>query len=325
MRIFLVFLALISMQMTLSQTCCSGGVPLSNNLGLPNDGKGSVFLGLTYDYNNLNTLNAGKEELDDDSRLRITNAILLSLGYAFTERFSVESLLTWVNQSRTISQFENESFTETSGIGDALFLLKYAIPKVLGEDSSVSFGGGVKVPLGRSDLLTEQGIQLTADLQPGSGALDYIALFSISKNLPFRPSSVISGSATFRFTGVNNDYLNGSSTYEFGDEVQVNIGYTDQFLLFNTIFSPSLVIKYRNAQIDKIDDSNLPNTGGEWVFIRPELTVNITSDLSLFSRLEIPMYSYVDGTQLTPTLRFSGGINFRLKKKNNILSNGTIK
>ncbi|MGB3152859.1 MAG: hypothetical protein WBB27_19545 [Maribacter sp.] len=324
MRIFLFFLVLACTQNSFSQTCCSGGVPLSNNIGLPNEGKGSLFFGLTYDYNNLNTLNAGKQRLNDDSRLRITNSVLLSLGYAFTDRISIESLLTWVNQSRTITQFGNESLTETSGIGDGIFLIKYALTNVLGKNSIMSFGGGIKLPFGRSDLLTDQGIQLTADLQPGSGALDYVALFSTSKNLVFRPSATISGSATFRFTGVNKDYLNGAATYEFGDEVQLNVGYTDQLIFFNTIFSPGLIIKYRKAQIDRIDNSNLPNTGGEWIFVRPELFVYISPSISLFSRLEIPIYSYVDGTQLTPTLRFSGGLNLKFRKKNDIKSNKVI-
>lgn len=324
-RILFFSIFLLASQQVLSQTCCSGGVPLSNNIGLPNDGKGALFLGLTYDYNKLNTLNAGREKLDDDSRLRITNSVILSLGYSFSDRFSVESLYTWVNQTRTITQFGNESFTETSGIGDAVVLAKYTLPNILGKNSIASFGTGIKLPFGESDIRTAQGIQLTADLQPGSGALDYIALLSFSKNLSFRPSAVVSGTATFRFTGVNNDYLNGVATYEFGNGFQANIGYTDQFLAFNTIFNPGLVIKYRHAQVDKIDSSNLPNTGGEWVFVRPELNVNITPNLSLVSRLEVPIYSYVDGTQLTPSLRFSGGINLRLKKKKNVLPNDLIK
>ena len=68
---------------------------------MANEGKGILQLGLNYDYNNLNTLNAGSERLDDNSRRRITNSILLGVGYAFSDRFSVETLFTWVNQSRT--------------------------------------------------------------------------------------------------------------------------------------------------------------------------------------------------------------------------------
>nr|WP_299387771.1 transporter [Allomuricauda sp.] len=319
----IVLMALTVVQTAIAQTCCSGGVPLSNNLGLPNEGKGVFILGLSYDYNNLNTLNAGSDKLDDDSRLRITNSVLASFGYAFSDRFSAEVLLTWVNQLRTISQFGNETDTETSGIGDGVVLLKYAFPNILGKESSITLGGGVKIPMGRSDITTAQGIQLTADLQPGSGAWDFVGLLSASKNLGFRPSAVLSGNLALRLTGENKDYLNGASAYEFGDEILANLGYADQFLWLNTIFSPALVIKYRKAKIDRIEGLNLPNTGGEWVFIRPELSVALGPNLRLISRVEVPIYSYVDGTQLTPTLRYTGGVYFSLnpRNKNVILNN----
>lgn len=315
-----VLLFLFTCQQLISQTCCSGGVPLSNNLGLPNEGKGVWAIGLNYDFNNLNTLNAGSDKLDDDSRERITNSVLLNLGYSFTDRLSVETLFTWVNQTRTITQFGNENLTETSGVGDAVFLAKYAIPDILGKRTVLNFGLGTKIPLGKSDLSTDQGIQLTADLQPGSGAWDALVWSSLSKGLGFRPSAALSGSFTYRLTGKNNSYLN-TSTYEFGNVIQANLGYTDQFLLFNTVFNPGLIFKYRKSFSDKIDNSELPNTGGQWVFIRPELSVKLTPTLSLATRLELPIYSYVDGTQLTPTLRFTAGLSYTLKKKEqNILN-----
>lgn len=304
-----------------AQTCCSGGVPLSNNLGLPNEGKGSFIMGLNYDYNHLNTLNAGTERLDDDSRLRNTNSILLNAGYAINERLSVEALFTWVNQTRTIRQFGNESFTETRGIGDAVFLIKYAFPELLGSGSVWNVGLGTKAPLGKSDLTSEEGFQLTADLQPGSGAWDILGWTSISKNLGFRPSATASGSITYRFTGKNNAYLHDSSVYEFGNVIQANAGYTDQFLLFNTVFNPGLVLKYRKAFADEINESDLPNTGGQWVFIRPELAVQLTKNLTLQTRLELPVYSEVTGTQLTPTLRFTAGVSYTFRKNNITLVN----
>lgn len=323
-RIFLFCLLLLGCHQVFSQTCCSGGVPLSNNLGLPNEGKGSFSIGLNYDYNNLNTLNAGSDKLDDDSRLRITNSILLSLGYAISDKLSFEALFTWVNQTRTISQFGNENFSETSGIGDAVFLAKYAFPDVLGINSVLNFGLGTKAPIGKSDLTTEEGFLLTADLQPGSGAWDVLGWMSISKKLDFRPTATVSGSLTYRLTGANDAYLNNSTNYEFGNVFQTNVGYTDQFLLFNTIFNPGLVLKYRKASFDKIDNSQLPNTGGQWVFLRPELSVRITPNLVFSSRVELPVYSYVDGTQLTPTLRFTAGVSFILKKKKVNILNKTL-
>jgi len=320
-RITIITLFIFFGQQSFSQTCCSGGVPLSNNLGLPNEGRGVLSLALNYDYNNLNTLNAGSDKLDDDSRKRITNSILLGAGFAFTDRFSVETLFSWVNQTRTITQFGNENFTETTGIGDAVLLVKYSIPDILGEKTILNIGVGTKAPLGKSDITTGQGILLTADLQPGSGAWDGLGWVSVSKTLGFRPTASLSASFTYRLTGKNKDYLNNTSTYEFGNVLQSNLGYTDQFLLFNTVVNPGLIVKYRKALSDIINTADLPNTGGEWVFLRPEIIAKITPDLGLALRLEIPVYSYVEGTQLTPTLRFSGGLFFNLSTgKNNTIN-----
>ncbi len=324
MRLCLLALVLLANLPTMAQTCCSGGVPLSNNLGLPNEGGGSLILGLNYDYNNLNTLNAGSDKLNDNSRKRITNSVLFNLGYAFTDRLSVETLFTWVNQTRTISQFGNENLTETTGLGDAVFLVKYAIPTVLGADSQINLGLGVKAPFGKSDITTDQGIQLTADLQPGSGAWDGLGWVSLSKGVGFRPSGIISASFTYRLTGENDAYLNDTSVYEFGNAAQVNFGYTDQFLIFNLIMNPALIFKYRKAGIDKIDNSDIPNTGGEWIFIRPELSVQLSPSIALNTRLELPLYSYVDGTQLTPTTRFTTGLSFKLNTKKTNIINSTL-
>lgn len=317
----LLFLSFTIGHKSIAQTCCSGGVPLSNGLGLPNDGKGIIILGLNYDYNNVNTLNAGTNKLDDNSRQRITNSVLLNIGYSITDKIAVETLFTWVNQTRTISQFGNENFTGTSGIGDAVFLIKYSMPNVLGKYTQFNLGVGVKAPFGKSDIKSEQGIQLTADLQPGSGAWDGLGWMSISKDLNFRPSATISGSFTYRLTGVNNSYLNNTAIYEFGDEIQANISYTEQIVLFNTIFNPGLILKYRKAFEDKIDNQGIPNTGGEWIFIRPEIALKLSQKISINSRFELPIYSFVEGTQLTPTFRFTTGISFKLNTKKELILN----
>ena len=104
---FTLVLLLLSFELN-AQTCCSGGIPLANNLGMEILDKGSFQFSLNYDYNNLNTLNSGTETLDDDSRLRITHSVLLNMSYSITNRLSIEGLLTWVNQRRNIMQFGNE-------------------------------------------------------------------------------------------------------------------------------------------------------------------------------------------------------------------------
>lgn len=297
-----------------TQTCCSGGIPLSNSLGLAVLEKGSIQIGLNYDYNNLNTLNDGSNELNDNSRLRITHSILLNAGYSITNNLSIEGLLTWVNQRRNITQFGNENLDITSGIGDAILLLKYNFDDAIGKNSAFGIGLGTKIPLGSSTETNSQGITLNADLQPGSNAWDIIYWSMISKNFDFRPSFTISTRFIFRSTGTNTSYFN-DSTYEFGDEFQTYLNFSDQFLLSKFLVEPSLSLKYRIADQDKIGGFNVENTGGKWVSIIPNFSININQDLSLSTKAEIPIYSYVDGTQLTPTYRLTTGILYKIPRK----------
>ncbi|MDT7832493.1 hypothetical protein RQM59_08885 [Flavobacteriaceae bacterium S356] len=322
MKIRLVlFFMLLSITYATSQTCCSGGVPLSNNIGLPILEKGTWQIGMFYDYNNLNTLNDGRESLNDDSRLRITHSVLVNLGYSISDNLSVEGLFTWVNQRRNITQFGNSNLDQTSGIGDAIVLGRYRI--VNKSDYEISVGAGAKLPIGSTTNKNDAGITLNADLQPGSNALDIIYITSFSKRFSFRQSMNFSTRLTYRSTGTNNEYL-GSSKYKFGNEFQAFLSVSDQFLLFKQIVVPSISFKFRDVKRDMIDGNEITSTGGNWVFLIPDFSINLTPQILFTTRLEVPLYANVRGTQLTPTYRISTGVSIQLSKKRGLQINNTI-
>ena len=126
-----------------AQTCCSGGIPLSNSIGLPIESQGAWQLSLSYDYNRLNTLLSGSDQIDDDSRLRITQSLLFNSGYTITNDLSVELLLTYINQKREIDQFGNINIDETYGIGDAVLLFKYNFNDLLDFPEDLELTNGV--------------------------------------------------------------------------------------------------------------------------------------------------------------------------------------
>ena len=319
LQAFFIIFFVISTITAIGQTCCSGGIPLSNNLGLAMLEKGTLQIGLNYDYNNLNTLNSGSTILDDNSRLRITHTGLLSVGYSITNNLAVESLFTYVNQRRKISQFGNENLDQSSGIGDAILLLKYKLNNILGKSSTISFGVGTKLPIGSSTEKNNQGITLNADLQPGSNALDLIYWTMVSKNFDFRPSLTVSSRFIYRGTGTNNNYF-GDSSYKFGNDFQTYLSFSDQFIISKKLVSPEISFKYRNASKDKIEEFNLNNTGGNWVSIIPGFSVDINSKIAFLTKAEIPIYSNVDGTQLTPTFRLTSGILIKITRKTRFLN-----
>ena len=302
-----------------AQTCCSGGIPLSNNIGLPTLTKGSIQIGINYDYNNLNTLNFGKEKLDDNSRLRITHSALLNVNYSILNNLSVEGLFTYVNQRRKITQFGNENLDQTSGIGDAVLLTMYRYKPKKIQNLEFNIGIGAKIPLGSTNEKSDEGIVLNADLQPGSNTWDVIYLMSVGKSFNFRPSFQVGGRILYRSTGINNSYY-GNTTYKFGNEFLSFLSFSDIFVAFKTLISPSLSIKYRNAVKDELDAFSLDNTGGRFVSLIPNIAIDIASNVTFSTKAELPIINDVDGTQLAPTYRITTGLILRFESKQTLFN-----
>tara|TARA_Y100001972_G_scaffold124695_1_gene174425 strand:+ start:6141 stop:7091 length:951 start_codon:yes stop_codon:yes gene_type:complete len=291
------------------QTCCSGGVPMSGNIGLPIADSKAIQLSTSYDLNLLKTLKSGNETLNDQSRERTTQTFLLQAGYQVTDRLAVEILLPYIIQKRIISQFGNEQITQTHGIGDMALLVKYAVINHL--YWTVRSGIGLKVATGRSDK-TNNNITLNADLQPGSGANDLIFWSALGHGLALRPSTNFHFMGVYRLTGVNENYLN-SFSYRFGNELSLMAGLADQFTIGPIITNPSLTFRYRHVQTDTQNDFILPNTGGKWIFFRPGIILSWWRDMALNYYSEIPIWTEVGGVQLSPTVRHNIGILTTLK------------
>ena len=132
-KLYLILVLMLFNEQVNSQTCCSGGVPLSGNIGFTSTDEKSIQFDISYDYNLLRTLLVENRELDDNSRTRITQSVLFKSGYSISKNFGIDFLFTYVEQNRTISQFSNVVTDKTRGIGDAVLLGRYmfSIKKVM--------------------------------------------------------------------------------------------------------------------------------------------------------------------------------------------------
>jgi len=306
--------------MAFGQTCCSGGVPLSSNLGLPVGEKGVLQLALTYDLNVLETLKTGRQTLEDDARSRRTHSTIFEMGYSWSDRFSVDGFFSYVRQEREINQFGNTNFSATNGIGDAVLLFKYKLLASDNNETVLQIGVGPKIPLGASDKRNNNGLIYNADLQPGSGAWDVVLFGQFSKVLAFRPSMSFLATSTYGIKGKNKEYFD-VQTYQFGKEFQISMGLSDRILIGKSIIDPSLLFQFRNQTPDIIDEEDLPSTGGNWVFANPSFAYWATPDLSFNLGVSLPLFSSITGTQVTPTFRFTTGVFYRISTRKTELIN----
>ena len=307
-----------------AQTCCSGGVPLSSNLGLPASQANVLQINWSYDLNVLNRLQTGFELEADRARTRRTHSMLLELGYSFSNRISVDLFFSYVRQERRIEQAVGSDFDFTQGIGDVVALLKYKLLSLNEDNTTLTAAVGIKAPLGASNLTDPNGITLNADLQPGSGAWDGIFWAQFTHNLAFRPSMSMAATSTYSWKGTNPDYLpifdpvlgtQRAQRYGFGNELQIILSLSDRLLLGNALIDPSLTIRYRKALQDEQNEIKLPNTGGEWIFITPGLSYWLLPAFSINANFEVPIYSFIEGTQVAPSYRMNLGVYYRLDLK----------
>lgn len=320
LRRSLIFAWLVFSYKSQAQTCCSGGVPISSNLGLPVADAGILQVSLRYDLNDLNTLKSGTQTLEDDSRSRKTHSVLWQIGYSITARLSTDILFSWVKQERLIRQFGQTDFTQTNGLGDAVLLLKYRVWQAKRSASSFSTGLGIKAPVGAADLRNDDGLTIIADLQPGTGAWDKLLWAQALILFSARPGMSLSSTSVFSIKGINQLYL-GSQQYRFGNEWQWLLSWSDRHRLGTKNIDLALVWRYRSVQADLLNEQTLPSTGGKWLFVQPGLSYWLQPDLSLSAYAEWPAYAQVQGTQTAPSYRFNTGILYRvsLKKQEKVL------
>lgn len=311
-----------------SQTCCSGGVPTSGNLGLPITDSKTLQFSLNYDLNILNTQKTGRSAETKPENFRVTHTAIIQAGYSINKRLSVDAFLPWIRQERRSNNTDALEFT--SGIGDAILLFKYFFPFSEDQSSGISLGFGPKIPIGRIDFKNKQGNILLADLQPGSGSWDALFWLHYKKDFSFRPSLNFNLQGTYKINGENGDFGIEplTVTYQFGTELQVIGSISDRLFVGSLIIDPSLSIKYRNAKADKRKPNNIsqeltevPSTGGNWVFISPGLTYWANPKWSFNLQFELPVFADIDGTQVTPTFRINTGVYYRFDFANKTTNN----
>ena len=310
-----IWIVLLSLSLSIGQSCCSGGVPLSNNLGMPAGKQGLIQLTLSYDYNNLNTLKAGWEQLDDDSRERLTHSFLLNWGVNLSKKLSVEGILSFIQQERRITQLVGSDIARTRGLGDAVFLVNYSLFSSQDQSKNLRLALGFKAPLGDFNQRSPLGPVYNAELQPGSGSWDGILWTQWASAFSFRPSLTYHVTLAYSTKGRNDAYL-GDQLYQFGNEIQLSSGLADRIFLGKKILDPALSLRYRNASVDRFNEAVLPATGGQWIFLEPSIAWWLNPNFSVNLKSSSPVMAFVEDTQFSPTFRFTLGIFYRFSAWN---------
>jgi len=271
-------------------------------------------LDLRYEYINQDRPQTGKRRIgvgeiprDHDEVSTANRNLLLSYSYTFDSNWGMSVIAPFVsrnhfhihNGENGEKERERWSFDE---LGDVRVVGRYQIP---GGDplapTTTGFNFGLKLPTGKTDIANSDGELAERTLQPGSGTTDTILGAYFHQRLPQSDAAW--------FTQVQYQRaLNAHAAFKPGDKFGLDIGYRRGITQdLGALIQLNMSIKGRDsgAQAEPED------SGGRFVSISPGLSYAVSQTLQVYAFVQLPVYQYVNGVQLTASKAFVAGVSGR--------------
>ena len=187
-----------------------------------------------------------------------------------------------------------------SEIGDARVTGRYQFALQSEAPSALGVSLGVKLPTGKTDVANDDGDQAERMLQPGSGTTDLLAGVFYNRLIP-------SFGAVFVQARIETA-LNSDDQYRPGNRYYVDLGarypLTSQLSLQAQL---NVVIKSR----DYGQNAEPQQSGGKFLYLTPGVSYAFNRALQIYAFVQLPLYQYVNGVQLTSDWAVLGGASWR--------------
>jgi hypothetical protein len=223
--------------------------------------------------------------LDRDGHERF---LQVDVGYGLFERTTVYASFPAATQR--VQDVRHGAVTtgyDVWGVGDGLVGIRQA----LAHRGALVGGLAVKAPLGRSGLLDSyDGTVLEPTLQPGSGAWDLVSSLQYSIGPVFHDLSW-TASASHELTTTN------AREYRFGTETIGTLGLSRPL---GGVVTASLQGKLFHKGRSTYRGTGVASTGGTTAYVTPGLRVRGPAAVGLYAFFQVPVYRYVNETQLAP-------------------------
>jgi hypothetical protein len=275
---------------------------------------GTTF-SLRYDYVPQTELQSGTDRVDRSAidfpttreieRHTYNHSVTMTIDHQFANDFGLDIQLPVVSRPHsTIGEDTvSPSHSRTNGIGDLRIVGRWQGLSTPGTVTGIE--AGLVFPTGKFhqvfDSGPEQGEEVDRGLQPGTGTVQAVlGAYHLGPLVPELGYFV-------QVTG--QTAVNHRDGYKPGSFVQASaaLNYTH----WRNV-TPQLQLSFRATARDSGPNSDRPNSGGEQVNLAPGLSAKINSRLVAFSFVELPLYNRVNGYQLVPKAKFSGGLLLHL-------------
>ena len=267
-----------------------------------------LLLDLRYEYMDQNQERTGAKKTEPagepgttDELNTLNRNVVAGLAYTINPSWGISAQLPFVdrNHNHVVNNTpaEYESW-RLEGIGDLRvnLLHPYAI-----DDGTFGVQVGLKLPTGKFNEVNSQGVLAERNLQPGTGTTD--ALLGAFYNVK------LEGDASMLFAQfVWQKPFGQHDGYAPGQRFALDIGYSYAMTLkAKALLQLNLLAKDRDQGVNAEPEES----GGQFVFISPGLSYLLTPQWQLYGFVQLPLYQYVNGTQLTADWSAVVGISWR--------------
>ena len=322
MRLLIISLFTLILNTTVfSQGCCSGGAgsPIAGGAATGVLQENQMELSINYQFNRSNKFfNEHKEVTPLFNNLR-SDYLFFRVDYGLSKKFTLSVASGYFLDKSKIGK-DNSDTISSNGVGDLIIFPRYSIYNKTAnfKRTAVVIGLGLKIPLGSHNDTTNLGsygidnYQMNPPmLQVTNGSQDlmfnsfFFREYQRSKLRLFISSLYVKKG--YNSLGIKyGDYTSvgffASKTffYRWGVTAQLKAEKIDQLKVANNI-----------EEWDLLEYSITPESTGskKWFFI-PQLSYS-KNGLTVYATSEIPLYQYLNGTQVGSQNQFTVGVNYR--------------
>jgi hypothetical protein len=321
------FLSATSAYASCGSTACS----INTNWDEHSIGKPGLSLDLRESYSRADQLRSGTGKVTSNptdpandgievENLRTINKITtLSADYTLDEHWGVTTNIPYVSRDHrhTMGSIDPTLVTTQSfdakGLGDIKITGRYRTTLNEADHSSIGIKFGFKLNTGRRDFQLKDatgaqiGVPSEVTLQPGNGSTDLILGAFWNKSEPGNAwswfaqgtlQSAVKNTAAFR--PGNQVNLDGGTRYAFGSSLSGLLQLNAQW---------NATDSGESAALSPVTGG--PSSGGKTVSLTPGLSYAIIAGTNVYGLLQLPLYQFVNGEQLTANKSVTVGINHR--------------
>jgi hypothetical protein len=267
-------------------------------------------LNLRYEYTDQDQLRSGADKVEPggvpgthDEIRTLNRNLQVGMDYAFNPAWAISVQIPIVQRDhRHVHNDvppEHEAWS-LAGLGDLRLSGRYQT--ALGDHAAAGVQFGLKLPTGKFDETNVDGVLAERSLQPGSGTTDAL--------LGAYTYHQLEGDATTLFVqGLWQRPLTERDDYQPGQQVMLDVGLRYALTRsLNAQLQLNLLWKDRDQGLNAEPD----DTGGSYVFLSPGASYVLTKQIQLYGFVQLPLYQYVNGAQLTADWSAVAGLSWRL-------------